>query len=127
MGSILLRNTYSDDETLKCVLIGTDLGAASYTTTDARQGTTANTDWNTTPITKSGSVTGLNWTTSSFLIFRWEGVSVDINDLQLNEIALDNISITAIPEPSTYVLVLGGLAFGLVVWNRKRALLGRAA
>ncbi len=127
MGSILLRNTYSDDETLKCVLIGTDVGSASYTTTDARQGTAANTDWNTTPITKSGSVTGLNWTTSSFLIFRWEGVSVDINDFQLDEIALDNISITAIPEPSTYVLVLGGLALGLVVWNRKRALLGKVA
>jgi hypothetical protein len=34
---------------------------------------------------------------------------------------VDNVNVTAIPEPSTYAAMLGLLAFGVVVWRRRRS------
>lgn len=36
-------------------------------------------------------------------------------------IALDNVSVSAIPEPSTYAAIFGATALGLAAWRRRRA------
>lgn len=72
---------------------------------------------------KSGSALGLNWTTGTNLIFRWEGAAAAgtaVDEQRFDEFALDNIQITAIPEPSTYALIFGGIAAGLVVFVKRR-------
>jgi len=35
--------------------------------------------------------------------------------------SVDSISVSAIPEPSTYAAIAGSLVFGLVIWRRKRS------
>ncbi len=78
------------------------------------------TDWS-AAIPKSGSVLGLNWTSGTDHVFRWDGAAVAGNlETNFDELALDNIRITtAIPEPSTYALIFGVLTMlGVVVIKR---------
>mgnify|MGYP003117795945 CR=1 FL=1 len=94
--------------------------SASHVTEDGRDagGDVTLIDWVKT--TKSGSVLGLGWTVGSELFLRWEGSVVDDLDTNMDLVALDNISITAIPEPSTYALIFGGFAIGVVVFVKRR-------
>ncbi len=39
----------------------------------------------------------------------------------LSGVYLDNITITAVPEPSTYALMFGAVALGVVAWRRRKA------
>ncbi|MCM2273484.1 MAG: PEP-CTERM sorting domain-containing protein [Candidatus Didemnitutus sp.] len=65
----------------------------------------------------SGSIS-LAWNPGDYLVLRW----VDINDLAGNDhgVAMDNFSLTAIPEPSTYALLAGALALGWVAYRRRQ-------
>lgn len=65
----------------------------------------------------SGSIS-LAWNPGDYLVLRW----VDINDLAGNDhgVAIDNFSLTAIPEPSTYALLAGALALGWVAYRRRQ-------
>ena len=115
---VFVFNDKNSEYKLDFYVDGVVQNSASLTTPDGRDGTSANTDW--VQNNRSGSVNGLNWTTDSVLIFRWEGPSVDILDTAIDEIAIDNIMITAVPEPSIYALAVGGLALGMVIYLRKR-------
>jgi hypothetical protein len=33
---------------------------------------------------------------------------------------LDNVTVTAVPEPSTYALLAGFMTLGLILWRRRR-------
>lgn len=65
----------------------------------------------------SGSIS-LAWNPGDYLVLRW----VDINDLAGADhgVAIDNFSLTAIPEPSTYALLAGALALGWVAYRRRQ-------
>ena len=63
-------------------------------------------------------VSGLNWSDNTTKYMRWT-ISTSQTEL-FDEIALDNIRLAAIPEPSTYALLFGGFAIGLVVFVRRR-------
>ena len=63
-------------------------------------------------------VSGLNWADGDRRYLRW---NLSTSDTELfDEIAIDNIRVAAIPEPSTYALIFGGFAVGLVVFVKRR-------
>jgi len=41
--------------------------------------------------------------------------------------AIDNFSVSAIPEPSTYAAIAGAAALGLAAWQRRRSAKSTAA
>ena len=65
-------------------------------------------------------MTGANWAAGETLWIRWTETNDAGND---HGLAIDNVSVTAgtaIPEPSTYAMILGGLTLGLVALRRYR-------
>lgn len=61
--------------------------------------------------------TNATWLAGDNLWIRW----VDLNDSGNDHIlAIDNVSLTAIPEPSTYAALFGALALAGVVLHRRR-------
>jgi hypothetical protein len=66
-----------------------------------------------------GSISSLTWNNSDTLWLRW----IERNDTGSDHgLAIDNFSLTAIPEPATYAAVFSVLCLGVVVWRRRRAL-----
>ena len=64
----------------------------------------------------SSLITGLNWQPNEYLVLRWRDIDEAGSD---HGIAIDDFSITAIPEPSTVgLVVLGGMALGSRRWRR---------
>lgn len=63
------------------------------------------------------SVVGTAWVNGAELWIRWTDLNDSGNDHQL---AIDNVSLTAIPEPSTYAAIFGALALAGVVVHRRR-------
>ena len=62
----------------------------------------------------SGTLTGIDWSSGSYLVLRWRGEDLPGQD---DALAIDDLSFSAVPEPATMsLLVLGGLA----VLARKR-------
>ena len=64
----------------------------------------------------SGTVS-LNWNAGQTLFIRWQDTDNVGSDAGL---AIDNLTFTAIPEPSTYALLIGAAAFGLIAVRRSR-------
>lgn len=62
-----------------------------------------------------GTLQGLTWEPDTYLILRWT------NTTSTAGLAIDNFSITAIPEPSTYALLAGIGALALSVVRRRRS------
>ena len=85
----------------------------SYTTT---AGVSASPQW--VLNAHDAFVSGLNWADGDTRYMRWN-LSTTGNEL-FDEIAIDNIRLAAIPEPSTYALMFGGLAVGIVVFVKRR-------
>lgn len=75
--------------------------------------------------TNSGNVTlslPLTWNDGDSLWIRWEDtVFSDGTNPKNAAFGIDNFSVTAIPEPSTYALILGVATLGLVGFRRWRA------
>ena len=60
-----------------------------------------------------GSLTGLNWQPGDYLILRWT------NSVSAAGLAIDDFTMTAVPEPGTYAGVMAVLALGLVALRRR--------
>ncbi|MDA0349774.1 MAG: PEP-CTERM sorting domain-containing protein [Verrucomicrobia bacterium] len=64
------------------------------------------------------------WTQAISPVFSGNSVvltfGVDFNS-ETETLFLDDIGVSTIPEPSTYALILGGLAIGVVIWKRRRS------
>ena len=69
-------------------------------------------------MTSFSTTLDLTWNSGESLWIRWEDFAVTGADAQL---AIDNFSVAAIPEPSTYALILGVATLGLVGFRRWRA------
>ncbi len=65
----------------------------------------------------SASITGLSWGNGQDLFIRWQDTNDTGNDAGL---AIDNLTFTAIPEPSTYALLLGAATSASVWFLRRR-------
>ena len=61
------------------------------------------------------SFSALNWADDEFLVLRWE-LRSGTNDI----LAIDNVSISAIPEPSTYAALFGVVALSSAALRRRR-------
>lgn len=63
----------------------------------------------------SANLTDLNWGVGQTLVMRWSIADLSGQD---NGLAIDNFSITPVPEPETYALMLAGL--GLIGYVARR-------
>jgi hypothetical protein len=82
-----------------------------------------NFDSNTTPdewdgTSKPATLSGLNIGDGAFYYFQWIGDQLGGSG-QHDEFAIDNISVTAVPEPSIYGLLIGGVMIRFVIWKRR--------
>ena len=68
---------------------------------------------------ESDTINGINWTNNGVLWLVWD---IGTNTAQSPGLGIDNLSVSAVPEPSTYALLLGGIVLlaGVVI-RRKRA------
>ncbi len=63
------------------------------------------------------AVSGLNWATGTDLYIRW----FDANSFDFDQgLAIDNVTFTAVPEPSTYALVIAA-GVALLAFRRRAA------
>lgn len=105
----------------------TDGGSSFSSNVSALGFTTPGTNTATTPTAADWtSVTGLSATlnasvaNNAYLIVRWGlGQDIGVNLSPGNRIALDNISITAVPEPTTWALLAASLTT-LMIFRRQR-------
>jgi len=67
--------------------------------------------------TAVGAALGLTGTGATLAEFSW---TADLNDNPGSINLGQSFSGGAIPEPSTYALIFGGLALGMVIWKRRR-------
>ena len=70
-----------------------------------------------------GGTTEIHTITESFVAGQTITLAVSGSAASGENFSLESFTITpsAIPEPSTYALIFGGLALGLVVWKRRRS------
>jgi hypothetical protein len=92
----------------------TAVNALDYTSPEAADGSPA---W--TQIGRSSSTISVAIASGSSIYFSWTGDDVAGSGSR-DEFALDNISITVVPEPSTYAALFGLLGLGFVLVRRRR-------
>lgn len=100
----------------------TAAGSSFNWTSLVNSSTSAAVDGNSTGLVSSvgGTVSGLNWSSGETLWIRW----VETNDVGNDHgLAIDNVALSvtsAVPEPSSYALMLAGLgAVGLIARRRR--------
>jgi hypothetical protein len=76
--------------------------------------------WAASPLVASRSitVTGIEWAPGATLWLRWQDVNEGGGD---HGVGIDNVSLTAIPEPSSAALLFSGFAAAAVALRRRRA------
>jgi len=94
------------------------VGSLDFTSAAAADGSPA---WVATP--RSTSLTGLSIPNNAFYYLRWSGDDAGGSGSR-DEFALDDIAITAVPEPGATVVTGAGLLLGLAAVRRRLA--GRA-
>lgn len=110
-------NTAAASVSMFYSLNGTSWTAISNSTSTFSTGSSSYTFSSPTTDNKSISLTGLGINTSSSIYLRW---NFDTTGSNSQGLGLDNVSVTAIPEPSTYAAIAGVLALGGVMWHRRR-------
>lgn len=65
----------------------------------------------------AATINGINWTPGSTLVLRW--ISADLSG-QDDGLAIDNLSFSAVPEPSTFALAAIGLAGAACIGRFRR-------
>lgn len=103
----------------------TDGGASFSSNVSALGFTTLGTNTVTTPTVSDWTLISLAETTISasvanndYLILRW-ALGNDVASGNMNRLAIDDISVTAVPEPTTWALLAGSLTT-LVIFRRRR-------
>jgi len=68
---------------------------------------------------ETDTINGINWTNNGVLWLVWD---IGTNTAQSTGLGIDNLTVNAVPEPSTYALLLGGIVLlASVVIRRRRA------
>lgn len=68
---------------------------------------------------KSATITGLNWGVGQTLVLKWTSDEASGQD---DGLAIDNLSFSAVPEPSSFALAAVGLVGAAgIVWRRRRS------
>jgi hypothetical protein len=62
------------------------------------------------------AVQTLTWAPGQYLVLQWVGEDLSGQD---NGLAIDNLSFSAIPEPSTYAAILGAASLAVALWRRR--------
>jgi len=109
-------------------IIAASTGGGSYTHDSALDFTTNSTAGVTQAVNgfssgnyapESDTITGVNWTNNGVLWLVW---SIGTNTAQSPGLGIDNLSVTAIPEPSSYALFIsGGVLIAGFLFRRKKA------
>lgn len=110
-------NTAAASVSMFYSLNGTSWTAISNSTSTFSTGSSSYTFSSPTTDNKSISLTGLGINTSSSIYLRW---NFDTTGSNSQGLGLDNVSVTAIPEPSTYAAIFGALALAGVMIHRRR-------
>ena len=78
-------------------------------------------------VTANGQSANFTPTTSGFATYSYNFTANTSGSVGLSfqmgsgHVSLDNVSVSAIPEPSTYAAVFGATALGVAAWRRRRA------
>ncbi len=73
--------------------------------------------WTTTAITTT--ITGITLTDGDDYFLQWSSDDVGGSGSR-DQFGLNNVVVSAIPEPSTYALVFGSIALGIALWRKRR-------
>ena len=93
---------------------------SAITSLDFTTPTTADTSpqsWTTTTITTT--ITGITLTDGDDYFLQWSSDDVGGSGNR-DQFGLNNVVVSAIPEPSTYALVFGSIALGIALWRKRR-------
>ena len=76
-------------------------------------------------MTARSATLNVNVADGNYIRFRWTTDDLIIADgKRRDEFGLDNVSAQVVPEPSTYALIFGGIALGVVLWKRRARSIG---
>ncbi len=92
----------------------TSIPALDYSTPETSDSTPA---WKT--IRRSTTITGITLAAGDDYFLQWSSDGVSGTG-SMDQFGLNNVVISAIPEPSTYALFFGSIALGVAIWRKRR-------